>query len=1371
MQRIKNVLTTLTLLVIVVQFSAAYIPLGTHGKPSANVGSTTSGYRDACAAAKSQIDLNVNNVRARLQGGGDIWWDVKGNGLYIVPNVAPGVPPVSSIFAGGIWIGGVDAGKNLKTACTLYRTSGNDWYPGPLDATGATNATVCSNWDKHFIVNGSDIDIFKAAYEAAPKDAAGRVTDGGFLDQVPLNVKGWPSKGNPYFTEIHGFSMPANVKRFAYFWDRNGDNRYDPLDGDYPAIYVRNCEKTPQYADQMIFWIFNDAGGVHTQSKGQPIRMEVQVQAFAYATNDEINNMSFLAYRLANRASQDIDSMFFAMWVDSDLGCDEDDYIGCDNTIDATGKPRSMMYDYNQDAVDGNPGATCPSGANTYGDKIPILAVDYFRGPLDLGKPKVWSVQAQDSVQAELGMSSFMYFNRAGVGSPAPSTTDPDQVLDYYRYLNAVWKDGTPLSKGGSGYTQNPKAQDVTKYAFLDEPQDPTGWSMTNANLGFGDRRTLQASGPFKLTPGAINELIIGVPWVPDQGGGKVSLAALRKADDKAQGLFDSCFDILDGPDAPEVGLIELNKEIVMVLTNDAISNNHDESYGIDPRFREKQPESPLNGPKSPFYDFEGYKIYQLAGPEAGVSDIENPERAKLIAEVDIKNNVVKQFNWESVDDPNNSSLAATYPVLKSENLNGGINHSFSIKQDLFARGQSKTLINHKKYYYVAIAFAHNEYEKFDKKTGKGQKITYLVGRRKIKITTAIPRPIVDKKLNAGYGDGVIVTRIDGIGSGGNNLDMSEDTRKSILDKSFKGEIKYNAGRAPIKIKVYNPLEVKDGKFELTFVDGNMANDQLDAPTKWKLKNLADNTEITSETSIDRLNEQIIAKYGFSIGVGQVNIVSSEKANANGVVGGSISYKNADGPQWFNAINDEAATFPGQGSAPVWFDFVKNSPQERWYELDKNQAFSTKILDGKFVPYAMCDYVKRTAGQFTLPYTTPSWFTSANGTYNAVFYPPAKPNVYLEKLQNVDIVLTSDKSKWSRCIVVETFNDMYKDAGLVAQTNTASARNNFDLRSGASIGSDTDPNAPSDGTTGKSWFPGYAIDVETGKRLNIFFGENSGFDPKSATLKDGYRFRQPLTGTDMIWNPTSDAFAESVFNQQVSAANLPAGCGHYIYVASSENEYDGCAAFYTALNKTASTKASGVVKNLTWTAMPVLAQGAKMLDYASGLIPNDCTIKLRVDRPYEVKAGTNAKKGYPTYQFTLSETEAGAITTPDLTNKALDAINIVPNPYYAYSAYEISQFTNTVKITNLPAKCVVTIYTLDGKFIRQYRRDEIAEKVKGSNPGTSERQITPALEWDIKNSKGIPVASGTYLIHIDSDLGEKTLKWFGVMRPFDPSGL
>ena len=44
----------------------------------------------------------------------------------------------------------------------------------------------------------------------------------------------------------------------------------------------------------------------------------------------------------------------------------------------------------------------------------------------------------------------------------------------------------------------------------------------------------------------------------------------------------------------------------------------------------------------------------------------------------------------------------------------------------------------------------------------------------------------------------------------------------------------------------------------------------------------------------------------------------------------------------------------------------------------------------------------------------------------------------------------------------------------------------------------------------------------------------------------------------------------------------------------------------------------------------------------------------------------------------------------------------------------------------------------------------------------------PYQDWDMKNQNGISVASGLYIIHVDvPGVGEKILKWFGVMRPLD----
>jgi hypothetical protein len=180
-----------------------------------------------------------------------------------------------------------------------------------------------------------------------------------------------------------------------------------------------------------------------------------------------------------------------------------------------------------------------------------------------------------------------------------------------------------------------------------------------------------------------------------------------------------------------------------------------------------------------------------------------------------------------------------------------------------------------------------------------------------------------------------------------------------------------------------------------------------------------------------------------------------------------------------------------------------------------------------------------------------------------------------------------------------------------------------------------------------------------------------------------------------------------------------------------------------------------------------------MKSYAEGLIPNDLTVRLRVDNAYQHAIGTNENKGHNFYSFTVSGYEAGVVVDKDDLENALDNVNVVPNPYYGFSNYETGQFSNVVKITNLPASCLVTIYSIDGKFIKQYKRDEVPVRRIGSNPGIVERQILPDLEWDLTNFKNIPVSSGAYIIHIkENGTGaEKIVKWFGVARKFDPSGL
>jgi hypothetical protein len=302
------------------------------------------------------------------------------------------------------------------------------------------------------------------------------------------------------------------------------------------------------------------------------------------------------------------------------------------------------------------------------------------------------------------------------------------------------------------------------------------------------------------------------------------------------------------------------------------------------------------------------------------------------------------------------------------------------------------------------------------------------------------------------------------------------------------------------------------------------------------------------------------------------------------------------------------------------------------------------------------------------------------------------------------------------------------------------------------------------------WFPGYVIDVGTGERLNVAFGEDSWLTGEN--------------GNDMIFNPSNRMFG--------SNGQALFGGQHWIYVFKNiraetyknydEGEpglgadidycpgYDQGAFLFEKLsseNITASALTK-VFRACTWvgsalsvaTALGDLDNGGNaLLTPEQGLIPNTCRVRLRVAKPYAKANPTGGAQdadgslnGWRNLYRFSTEGIAAVTNSSETLASELDNINIVPNPYYAFSSYETNKLDNRVKITNLPEVCTISIYDLNGTRIRQFKKGD---------PTTS-------LDWDLKNDQNIPIASGTYIIHIEvPGVGEKILKWFGVMRPID----
>ncbi|MBN2668889.1 MAG: hypothetical protein JXR60_06655 [Bacteroidales bacterium] len=1470
----------------------------------------------ACNRATTSTTIEYNNVRALIHTGGDMWWDLVGTPKYEVPKGSG----KTSLFAGAIWMGGTDINDQLKMAALRFRSGGVDYWTGPLIVNGMNQSTtsleVCNAWDRHFVVSRQEVSEFRAYITAVLNGDGATLADQFSTYTIPEIILEWPAHGDDY-------NAPSSLGYDYYlapFFDNDGNGDYNPESGgDYPYFDLDGIEKcgtsredrVPRlYGDYTMYWIYNDKGNIHTETNGDAIGMEIRAQYFAFATADELNNMTFGNYALLNRSTYTLYNTYFGVWTDADLGDPEDDYVGCDVT-------RGLGYLYNGDDMDGT------GNGNTYGAQPPAIGVDFFEGPYmdpwvyngdTVDRPSAFILDEQgfptdqitpgmlyttdddgvyngsinglnfgDSIggNERWGMRRFIYFiNGAG------ATGDPDAAQDYYNYLRGFWTDNRPLTFGGTGYTVGGGTATHFMFPGVTDPYlwgtegidpnyvTPDGWTEENEANDPDDKRFVQSAGPFTLEPGAVNDITVGMVWARATSGGPfASVKKVQEADDKAQRLFDVCFKMIDGPDAPDLKITELHKELIFQIYNVKNKSNnyleYPEDYDATDPFIVCPPE---NTDCNSNYKFEGYQIFQVKDVSVTTADLDDPAFSRLVFQCDIKNDVSTIINY-----PTDAETGKISAQLMVSGNNTGIQHSFKLTEDAFATAE-KALVPHKKYYYVAVAYAYNNYKTYDQNDGAtldGQKYQYLRGRKgasgSIKTYMAIPHMNTQleggSEINSAYGDELQITMVEGMGNGNNDLDLSSTTINRIMSGyPWKTNIvQYNAGKGPIKVKVVDPLNIKEDVYTLRFdsvqyskalyerdnglitdaqwyiysssqdsisidtVIYQMVNDSLAV----KLDNLygtnvfegiknvlyeynsiqnynADTFKVDpltvkdykvypencyySTKSIVYENDQIIFDLGISVQINQVpypgpgtNVTTANYNTANGYITSEIVYsdpsqywikqvKDQDGESAYNWIRsgitdeDDSPYNSNQVNSSIFID-----PNGNW----------TNIVDGLFAPYRV---VSVDNISYPLVYQ-PGYYLNFDDAQDAKF------DQY-KRNSSIDFVITKDTTKWTRCPVVEMceFDATGGTSDEVAGPSQGGAKK-FRLRRAKSVyrnGKPVNPNALDSidyygykflPDSGMGWFPGYAIDVETGERLNIFFGEDSKWGS--------------YNGADMLWNPHYKEYTDLYGITGGQSGELIFGGKHNIYVWGhsfakpangntsnaklESNSYDEGSLVYSLLRMSESSLVNstnqknylrGVYDNVIWLARPMLRPQFSDYDNVSdpyGFIKSDVYIKIRMANPYRGKGAANSSGTlYNASSFLKDDSLSLNDNAPmfyvstigkgrkdnlsDVAKSALDYINVVPNPYYAYDSYELKQTQKLVKFTNLPENCTISIYNIGGSLVRRFEK---------SSPLTY-------LDWDLKNEYDIEIAGGVYIIHINvPGVGEKILKWFGVLRPID----
>ncbi|MFA6923494.1 MAG: YCF48-related protein [Bacteroidales bacterium] len=419
--------------------------------------------------------LDINNISARINNNNDLFWDLQSHPKFEVPKGSGRC----AVFNSTLWIAGLDSIDSLHVAAQLYNSSGSDFWSGPI--SNVYDPVYDSKWNLIWKINKSDIDYHKLHY-----------ADAGY---IPINsIATWPGNGD---------TALGQAEQLAPYYDTNGDNLYNHLDGDYPLIK----------GDQAVFFIINDDRGIHTESKGKKLGIEMQCMAYAYNCSDSAFwNTMFLNYKIFNRSSHTYDSIYVGNFTDFDIGGAWDDYIGCD-------VQRGAFYGYNGDLED-----TPSSGELAYGAKPPMEACTVLGGPLldpdDTDNPDsigygINGLNFGDSIKdnERFGLCNFFYFNN----SNGPNG-NPNNATEYYSYLKGLWRDGMHLTYGGNGHdgTCGPEANFMfpgnsdllhwgTNYATPN--CNVNNWTeKTVGNVPY-DRRGFGSMGPFTFMPGAVEEI------------------------------------------------------------------------------------------------------------------------------------------------------------------------------------------------------------------------------------------------------------------------------------------------------------------------------------------------------------------------------------------------------------------------------------------------------------------------------------------------------------------------------------------------------------------------------------------------------------------------------------------------------------------------------------------------------------------------------------------------------------------------------------------------------------------------------------------------------------------------------------------------
>lgn len=342
----------------------------------------------------------------------------------------------------------------------------------------------------------------------------------------------------------------------ADFYDGDGDGQYNPVDLNSNGKWDSNEDRPDLIGDVTAWCVYNDgvSKALRRFTDVDPQGIEIRQTVFGFASKGIVGNMLFIRYRIVNRGTvaDKIDSVYFSVAADPDLGDYVDDLVGCDTTLSA-----GFVYNGQPDAQ--------------YGANCPTFLMDFFQGPVvyvpgetfvdangngtfDAGETALtnaYNVRGQvlgvDTIPGakNLPITSFTQYMQSH-----PTHGDPNDRFELRNYiLGGKGKDGTPLDPCTWTFGNGPTTPGVCatwnpKFMYSGDPAAGTGWLNV---LGI-DQRQMSNTGPFTLLKDQPIDIVAAYVVGRHPSLSVQSVKTAKDYDKVAQLVFDSNF---PSPPAP----------------------------------------------------------------------------------------------------------------------------------------------------------------------------------------------------------------------------------------------------------------------------------------------------------------------------------------------------------------------------------------------------------------------------------------------------------------------------------------------------------------------------------------------------------------------------------------------------------------------------------------------------------------------------------------------------------------------------------------------------------------------------------------------------------------------------------------------------